>query len=239
MRMRNHYHMGRRNNKGFTLIELMVVVVIIALLAGLAVPAINGALIKAKQVKCASNMRQIGMAMLMYAGENNNRLPLNTSHGGTEHFRVLLEPYISEDAENVFQCPHDPQGEERLAAGSSSYVLNFWTSSVISNPLRGINIDYTNTLRLNEKSSVPLLFIISDNKSVGPSNDHTHGNLWNSWSAVYNDVEVDRFRNGSRSADRVKGSTNVLYADGRVEAFLAREFKSRFEEDPHFARPQS
>ncbi|NBS07787.1 MAG: prepilin-type N-terminal cleavage/methylation domain-containing protein, partial [Verrucomicrobia bacterium] len=60
---------------GFSLVELLVVITIGALLAGLGMPAIQGAITKGKQAACASNMRQIGQGLLLYAGENNGRLP--------------------------------------------------------------------------------------------------------------------------------------------------------------------
>jgi len=55
--------------KGFTLIELLVVMVIIALLIGLLLPALSRAKEEARKTQCRSNMRQIGMAVTMYAND--------------------------------------------------------------------------------------------------------------------------------------------------------------------------
>ncbi|MGF1678200.1 MAG: type II secretion system protein [Candidatus Methylacidiphilales bacterium] len=61
--------------RGFTLIELLVVITIIAILAGLAIPAVNLALQNARNTESASNLRQIGVMLNLYAGDHNNLYP--------------------------------------------------------------------------------------------------------------------------------------------------------------------
>ena len=77
-------------SSAFTLIELLVVVTIIALLAGLLAPSLTGARNKVRQTSCTSNMRQLGMATIIYAYDYNGVLPACNETAATGNTGVNL-----------------------------------------------------------------------------------------------------------------------------------------------------
>ena len=91
----------------FTLVELLVVISIIGLLAGLAVPAINSGLKSAKAGACLSNLHQIGVATLAYTADNSFKLP-DAGSGTTDMWATKIATFMGGDTKkknNVFVCP--------------------------------------------------------------------------------------------------------------------------------------
>jgi prepilin-type N-terminal cleavage/methylation domain-containing protein/prepilin-type processing-associated H-X9-DG protein len=91
--------------RGFTLIELLVVIAIIAILAAILFPVFAKAREKARQASCSSNVKQLMLAILMYAQDYDEKLPSNAYGvaGITYSWTDVILPYIKND--QIFSCP--------------------------------------------------------------------------------------------------------------------------------------
>ena len=90
---------------GFTLIEMLVVIAIIGILAGLMFPVFSAAREKAREASCLSNLKQIAMATSMFAQDHDDRLPSasGSDPDGHPNWYELLDPYTKNRA--ILRCP--------------------------------------------------------------------------------------------------------------------------------------
>ena len=116
---RGHEYMRiPRLNKGFTLIELLVVIAIIGILAGILLPVLSRARESARKTQCMSNVKQIGMGLIMYANENSESFPSSTaSNPAMASLNLLYDTYISDN--KVFNCTSDTTVTAATNAGMS------------------------------------------------------------------------------------------------------------------------
>lgn len=132
--------MGDRGRKhGFTLIEILVVIAIIAILAAIIFPVFVSAKDKAYQSKCASNLRQLGDAALMFAQDHDGFVPafLNArvarDNGQWESglLHNALDPYAKNNA--IWFCPRDTYaGKDTVVWDVHHLYSSYWFRGLIS-----------------------------------------------------------------------------------------------------------
>ena len=88
--------------RAFTLIELLVVIAIIAILAAILFPVFAKAREKARQASCASNCKQMGLALLQYAQDYDEKM-IRRYIGNGMHWQIIIVPYVKNN--QLFNCP--------------------------------------------------------------------------------------------------------------------------------------
>lgn len=109
------------HRRGFTLIELLVVIAIIAILAAILFPVFARAREKARQSACLSNLKQIALAVQMYADDHDEVLPFYMGPWGQTWYDDIA-PYMKNTAITV--CPSKPEWNQNHATDKVGYGLN-------------------------------------------------------------------------------------------------------------------
>lgn len=212
----------------FTLIELLIVIAIIGILAGMLLPSLSRAKAKARQAGCMSNLRQIGLGIQMYADDNAGYGP-TTTHGTSTNASWIyqLSSYVGQ-VDRIRVCPADPKTVQRLTNNASSYTLNEYTAVDLVDPF-GTRLESFRKLdALPRPSETMIVFEISDAAGINAYNDHTHSRNWHlGWGSVTADIQPTR--HGT--------SANYLFADGHVESIPASKLKKLIEGTNNFAKP--
>jgi prepilin-type N-terminal cleavage/methylation domain-containing protein/prepilin-type processing-associated H-X9-DG protein len=229
--------------RGFTLIELLVVIAIIAILAAILFPVFSRAREQARKTACLSNLKQIGTALMMYAQDWDESLPVATTwcnwpdDRNNLQYYVRLQPYVKNW--QVWTCPsgwstHHPDGwdtcggisiphhavPQMMAAGwvPSNFRLSYGYSENIQNSYpensqHGINCSALNRSKI---ANIP-------EPAVSPVIADCSGLLNNGWRIGYAKIcqaacVLDRRKEENA---RHNGGANVVFADGHAKWFSA------------------
>jgi len=211
----------------FTLVELLVVISIIGLLAGLAVPAINAGLQSAKAGACLSNLHQIGVATLAYAADNSLKLP-DAGSGTSDMWAAKIATFMGGDTKkknNVFVCPGALKSVS--AATGSDIAITYGVHGGLM-PKGGSGSSITRVTRQSEVILAGDMCQDTSNKGWSPfciEEPSAFPDGGGSELAMGEDLstplDVGPDEDGAKSATlryRHKGRVNVVMVDGHAES---------------------
>jgi prepilin-type N-terminal cleavage/methylation domain-containing protein/prepilin-type processing-associated H-X9-DG protein len=199
-------------NPGFTLVELLAVISIISLLIGLSVPALSRARENARRTKCLSNVRQLQIALQLYADGYDGRVPPRDYEAGAV-WVDRLEPYYAN--RKVLHCPTDPRRVE------VSYLMNGFIDYFVMHSFRGNWDEFFGVYKDGGFPALRLSGIPEPAQTItfGEKRADSKGDSYmDIWPAQYGSDHLTEVAHGKHRSggDERNGGSNYAFADGSV-----------------------
>ena len=226
----------RSIRRAFSLVELLVVTAIIGVLVSLLLPAVQYARESARRTNCASNMRQVGLAMNQFIDTHGGRFPETYHTIADKSWIYTLAPFM-ESVDSIRICPSDEKGQERFELKLTSYVMNAYLTS--EPPPQDKPITLYRKLQATSKTIVAFELA---NKSGIPSlnDDHVHSHAWFTTSAIAGKTVMTNIEKDITTS-RHGGAAHYLYADWHVDLIPSetiQEWADSQTKADNFVRPK-
>jgi prepilin-type N-terminal cleavage/methylation domain-containing protein/prepilin-type processing-associated H-X9-DG protein len=215
-----------RSRRGFTLIEMLVVIAIIAILAAILFPVFSRARAKARQAGCMSNIQQVGMAILLYAQDHGEILPAwcfgtlsgndNGPAQGAYTWDTVIQPYMKNI--QILTCPDSPYGRTVTEKNGGTMALRSYAMPrYVSDPKGtfrpGGTCDYPCPVDWPTVPVDTILVMEKGKRGLGIVGDAAAENAAQSHSAsTQAGYAADLYHNGGK---------NFCFLDGHVKWFPA------------------
>lgn len=209
--------------QGFTLVELLVTVGIVALLVGLLVPAVGSLRRASLETRCRSNLRQMAIALGSYLNTNDEHYPISShTTGSVADPAAWMQSLESHGFRgDVRRCPADPFALDRPTSYATNTYFEPLVAGIDLDPFTGEPLPGGRTSAVSRLAQVPhpvTTFWAIETPGSGLI-DHLHSVGWTSSEQISQAVAVERHGE----------SSNVLFADGHDHPVLWRDLKRDFD----------